>query len=140
MKKFLALFFVTTFSASSFAQSYSDLFTTYKPAPTVPNGSVYVPKMEVMDPSKYTQKRRSQAEEQLQIITGVYVKNGQFRSIKMKAMVSDLGQVVIKAYYNNQQWWNCGSYASSNPFNVPERLKDMCEYEVYLTGIGKVYF
>lgn len=36
MKKFLALFFVTTFSASSFAQSYSDLFTTYKPAPTVP--------------------------------------------------------------------------------------------------------
>lgn len=44
MKKFLALFFVTTFSASSFAQSYSDLFTTYKPAPTVPNGSVYVPK------------------------------------------------------------------------------------------------
>jgi TorA maturation chaperone TorD len=87
MKKFLALFFVTTFSASSFAQSYSDLFTTYKPAPTVPNGSVYVPKMEVMDPSKYTQKRRSQAEEQLQIITGVYVKNGQFRGSLVKPCV-----------------------------------------------------
>lgn len=140
MKKFLALFFVTAFSASSFAQSYSDLFTTYKPTPTVPNGSVYVPKMEIMNPSKYTQKRRSQAEEQLQIITGVYVKNGQFRSIKMKAMVSDFGQVVIKAYYNNQQWWNCSSSASSCGYNVPERLKDMCEYEVYLSGIGKVYF
>lgn len=116
------------------------MFTTYKPAPNVPCGSVYVLKMEVMDPSKYTQKRRNQAEEQLQIITGVYVKGGQFRSIKMKAMISDLGDVVIKAYYNNQRWWNCSSSALSNPFNVPERLKDMCEYEVYLTGIGKVYF
>lgn len=140
MKKFFVLFSATMLSASSFAQSYSDLFTTYKPAPTVPNGSVYVPKMEVMDPSKYTQKQRNQAEAQLQIVTGVYVKNGQFRSIKMKAMVSDLGEVVIKAYYNNQRWWNCGSYASSNSVNIPERLMDMCEYEVYLSGIGKVYF
>lgn len=126
-------------SVSSFAQSYSDLFTTYKPAPTVPNGSVYVPKMEVMDPSNI-QKRINQTEEQLQIITGVYVKDGQFRSIKMKAMISDYGQVVIKAYYNNQQWWHCSSSASFCGYNVPERLKDMCEYEVYLSGIGKVYF
>ena len=139
MKKFFVLFSATMLSVSSFAQSYNDLFTTYKPAPTVPNGSVYVPKMEVMDPS-ITQKRRNQAEEQLQFITGVYVKNGQFRSIKMKAMISDLGQVVIKAYYNNQRWWNCGSYASSCGYNVPERLKDMCEYEVHLSGIGTVYF
>ena len=115
------------------------MFTTYKPAPTIPNGSVYVPKMEVMDPSNI-QKRINQAEEQLQIITGVYVKNGQFRSIKMKAMITEYEQVVIKAYYNNQQWWRCSSSASSCGYNVPERLKDMCEYEVYLSGIGKVYF
>ena len=99
MKKFFVLVSATMLSVSSFAQSYSDLFTTYKPAPTISNGSVYVPKMEVMDPSNI-QKRINQAEEQLQIITGVYVKNEQFRSIKMKAMITEYGQVVIKAYYN----------------------------------------
>lgn len=134
------MFLLTFVSISSYSQSYNDLFTEYKSVQATPRGTVQVPKYNVMDPSKYAPKRQVQSNQQLASVTGVYIRNGQLYSIKMKVAVSDLNGIVVKAYYNNQRWWNCDAYSTSIGYGVPEQIKDACEYEVYLSGVGKVYF
>lgn len=144
-KKFLLLFvaMMAISSSSCFAQSYDDYFTTYTPVEASPYDPVYVAPMPTMDVDKLLssfKKQNSKSAMKLQVITGVRIKQGQMRTIKLKVGVTELGNVVVKAYYNNRQWWTCSTRASSNPLSIPEELKDMCEYEAYITGVGKVYF
>lgn len=140
MKKYIVMFLLTFMSISSYSQSYNDLFTVYKSVQATPRGSVQVPQYQVMDPSKFAPQKQVQSNQQLTSVTGVYIRNGQYYSIKMKVAVSDFGDIVVKAYYNNHRWWNCDRLSHSIGYGVPEQIRDACEYEVYLSGVGTVYF
>lgn len=127
-------------SVSTYSQSYNDLFTEYKSVTPQQRPSVSVPKYEVMDPSKYAPGRQTQRTSQMFVVNGVYVRDGRFYSVKMKAIVSELNGVVVKAYYKGQRWWIYETYASSVGYGAPVQIRDACEYEVSIPGLGKVYF
>lgn len=141
------------------AQNYSDLFTTYEsvslpqrtpPASTYQGSSynsynssngynIYIPQYEVIDPNKFM---KSIAPQNVQAITGVYIENGQFYSVKLKAGISgtNQNQIAVCGYWDGKMWNNTTAYASTIGYNVPEQIKKACEYEVYIPSIGKIYF
>ena len=135
------------------AQNYTDLFTTYQDASTqstqpqrkqtptyqTPSNNSYVPQYQVMDAQQFFQ---SVAPQNVQIVTGVYQKGAQFYSIKMKVGVSgtNTNQIVVTSYWNGQTWNNSAEYASPVGYGVPEQLKNYCQYQVYISGLGTVYF
>lgn len=164
MKRIITILSLTLGGFVCYAQNYSDLYTTYEivsvPQYTVPSSNyqgsgnsyngynsyggyngynIYIPQYEVLDANEFMQ---SIAPQNVQAITGVYVKNGQFYSVKLKVGISgtNQNQIVVCGYWDGQSWQNTSAYASTIGYNVPEQIKQACAYEVYLQSIGKIYF
>lgn len=151
IRLFTALICAMAFSIS-YAQNYNDLFTTYKSVPTQPtrkqqqqkqgyntnnNG---VAQYEVMDANQFFQ---SVAPQNTQTTNGIYVKNGQLYSIKIKVGVSgtNQNQTIVSGYWDGQAWNNTTAYASPiGSYGVPEQIKRACTHQVYLPTIGTIYF
>lgn len=146
MKKLLLSLLLFT-SISGFAQNYNDLFTTYKSAPTYPNTNqsrsaqptIPVPQYEVMDPNQFF---NSTSPQNVQTTTGVFVNGSQFYSIKLKVGISgtNANQVMVTGYWDGQIWNNTTGYASPIGYGAPEQIKRACTHQVYLAGLGTVYF
>lgn len=138
-------------STISFAQNYNDLFTTYKSVQTQPtrkqkqanqgyngynNGTS---QYEVMDANKFFQ---SVAPQNTQTVNGVFIKNGQFFSVKLKIGVSgtNQNQTVVCGYWDGQMWNNTSAYASPIGYGVPEQIKNACTHQVFIASLGTIYF
>lgn len=151
--KHLIITFTTALSFTlGYCQNYNDLFTTYKNVTTQPtrkqqqqkqgyntnnNG---VAQYEVMDANQFFQ---GVAPQNTQTANGIYVKNGQFYSVKLKIGVSgsNQNQTVVSGYWDGQAWNNTTAYASPiGSYGVPEQIKRACTHQVYLPTIGTIYF
>lgn len=133
------------------AQNYNDLFTTYKSVPTQPtkkqrqtnqsyqNSNNGVTQYEVIDANKFFQ---SVAPQSTQTVNGVFLKGGQFYSIKLKVGTSgtNQNQTVVSSYWDGQMWNNTTAYASPIGYGVPEQIKKACTHQVYLPAVGTIYF
>lgn len=151
MRYFFLSMMLVSASLIGNAQNYNDLFTTYKSVPTQPtkkqrqtnqgyqNSNNGVAQYEVMDANKFFQ---SVAPQNTQTINGVFLKGGQFYSIKLKVGTSgtNQNQTVVSSYWDGQMWNNTTAYASPIGFGAPEQIKKACTHQVYLPAIGTIYF
>lgn len=151
MRHFILIIMLASASLIGTAQNYNDLFTTYKSVPTQPtkkqkqNNQYYqnynngVAQYEVMDANKFFQ---SVAPQNTQTINGVFLKEGQFYSIKLKIGISgtNQNQIVVSGYWDGQMWNNTTAYASPIGYGVPEQIKRACTHQVYLPAVGTIYF
>ena len=138
------LFFI---GLSASAQNYNDLFTTYKSVPTQPqrnqqsnSGYNYVPQYQTIDPNQFYQ---SIAPQNVQMVNGVFLYQGQFYSIKLKVGISgtDPNQIVVCGFWDGQRWHDSTSYASKiGTYGVPEQIRMACTHQVYISSIGTVFF
>ena len=138
------LFFI---GLSATAQNYKDLFTTYKSVPTQPqrnqqsnSGYNYVPQYQTIDPNQFYQ---SIAPQNVQMVNGVFLYQGQFYSIKLKVGISgtDPNQIVVCGFWDGQRWHDSSSYASKiGTYGVPEQIRMACTHQVYISSIGTVFF
>lgn len=138
------LFFI---GLSATAQNYNDLFTTYKSVPTQPqrnqqsnSGYNYVPQYQTIDPNQFYQ---SIAPQNVQMVNGVFLYQGQFYSIKLKVGISgtDPNQIVVCGFWDGQRWHDSSSYASKiGTYGVPEQIRMACTHQVYISSIGTVFF
>lgn len=138
------LFFI---GLSATAQNYNDLFTTYKSVPTQPqrnqqsnSGYNYVPQYQTIDPNQFYQ---SIAPQNVQMVNGVFLYQGQFYSIKLKVGISgtDPNQIVVCGFWDGQRWHDSTSYASKiGTYGVPEQIRMACTHQVYISSIGTVFF
>lgn len=129
MRHFILLIIFVSASIIGSAQNNNDLFTTYKSVQTQPtkkkaqstqgyqNNNQGVTQYEVMDVNKFFQ---SVAPQNTQTVNGVFLKGGQFYSIKLKN--------------------NTTAYASPIGYGAPEQLKRACTHQVYLPAVGTIYF
>lgn len=145
----LIMFMSTVLFAS--AQSYNDLFTTYKSVQTQPtkkqkqsnqyylNPNNGVTQYEVMDANKFFQ---SVAPQNTQTVNGVFLKGGQFYSVKLKVGISgtNQNQTVVCGYWDGQMWNNITAYASPIGYGAPEQIKRACTHQTYIATLGTVYF
>lgn len=146
MKKGVLLIIVLVCSCTlTFAQSYDDLFTTYKDVSTQSqynnnqrnNG---ITQYDVIDANKFYQKI---APQNVQVVNGIYLYGGQFYSVKLKVGISgtNQNQVLVCGYWDGRMWHNSESYASSiGEYGVPEQIKRACTYQTYIQSLGTVYF
>ncbi len=151
MKRQLFTLVAALITTIGYAQNYNDLFTTYKSVPTQPtrkkgqynqqnnghnNGTT---QYEVMDANKFFQ---SVAPQNAQTVNGVFVKNGQFYTVKLKIGVSgtNQNQTVVYGYWDGQMWNKTSAYASPIGYGVPEQLKNGCTHQVYIASLGTIYF
>lgn len=151
MKRLLLTVGVALVSIMSYPQNYDDLFTTYKSVPTQPtrkkgqynqlNNRYYngTTQYEVMDANKFFQ---SVAPRNTHTVNGVFVKNGQFYSVKLKIGVSgtNQNQTVVCGYWDGQMWNNTSAYASPIGYGVPEQIKNACTHQVFIASLGTIYF
>lgn len=151
MRHFILIIMLASASLIGTAQNYNDLFTTYKSVSTQPtkkqkqNNQYYqnynngVAQYEVMDANKFFQ---SVAPQNTQTINGVFLKEGQFYSIKLKIGISgtNQNQIVVSGYWDGQMWNNTTAYASPIGYGVPEQIKRACTHQVYLPAVGTIYF
>ena len=151
MRIFLMTIMLVSTSLISEAQNYNDLFTTYKSVPTQPtkkkkqstqdyqNNNQGVTQYEVMDANKFFQ---SVAPQNTQTVNGVFLKGGQFYSIKLKVGISgtNQNQTVVSGYWDGQMWNNTTAYASPIGYGAPEQIKRACTHQVYLPTLGTIYF
>lgn len=138
------LFFI---GLSATAQNYNDLFTTYKSVPTQPQrnqqsngGYNYVPQYQTIDPNQFYQ---SIAPQNVQMVNGVFLYQGQFYSIKLRVGISgtDPNQIVVCGFWDGQRWHDSTSYASKiGTYGVPEQIRMACTHQVYISSIGTVFF
>ena len=129
------------------AQSYNDLFTTYKSVPTQPQrnkqssgGYNYVPQYQTIDPNQFYQ---SIAPQNVQMVNGVFLYQGQFYSIKLRVGVSgiDPNQIVVCGFWDGQNWHNITTHASKiGTYGVPEQIRMACTHQAYIQSIGTIYF
>lgn len=151
MKRYLlSILFVSAYLIGN-AQNYNDLFTTYKSVQTQPtkkkkqssqgnqNYNQGVTQYEVTDANKFFQ---SVAPQNTQTVNGVFLKGGQFYSIKLKVGISgtNQNQTVVSGYWDGQMWNNTTAYASPIGYGAPEHIKRACTHQVYLPAIGTIYF
>lgn len=146
----LSILFVNAYLIGN-AQNYNDLFTTYKSVQTqltkkkkqssqgYQNNNQCVTQYEVMDANKFFQ---SVAPQNTQTVNGVFLKGGQFYSIKLKVGISgtNQNQTVVNGYWNGQMWNNTTAYASPIGYGAPEQIKRACTHQVYLPALGTIYF
>lgn len=151
MRHFILLIMLVCASLIGSAQNYNDLFTTYKSVPTQPtkkqkqntqyyqNSNNGVAQYEVMDANKFFQ---SIAPQNNQTINGVFLKGGQFYSVKLKVGISgtNQNQTIVSGYWDGQMWNNTTAYASPIGYGAPEQIKRACTHQVYLPAIGTIYF
>lgn len=151
MKRTIFFSFFAWIGIASYSQSFNDFFTTYKDVSTQTqqrqsygsgNNDSYnysVTQYDVIDPNQFMQ---SIAPQNVQIVNGVYLYNGQFYSVKLKVGMSGTNkiQIVVCGYWNGQSWNNSTHYASSIGYSAPEQIKRACTHEVYISSLGKVYF
>lgn len=104
---------------TAIAQNFNDLFTTYQNVQTKSatkqkqsnqsyNNQQYnngVTQYQVMDANQFYQ---SVAPQNVQTVNGVFVRNGQLYSVKLKVGVSgtNRNQMVVSGYWNGQSWNN----------------------------------
>lgn len=150
MKMILTMILLLTVS-TSLAQNYNDLFTTYKSVPTQPtkkqsqstqryqNYDQGVTQYEAMDANKFYQ---SIAPQNMQTVNGVFLKEGQFYSVKLKVGTfgTNQNQTVVNGCWDGRMWNNTTSYASPIGYGVPEQIKRACTHQVYLPALGTIYF
>lgn len=150
MKNIIILAIMLSLGAVTYGQNYNDLFSTYESVPTQPqrnqqsNGSYnyynYMPQYQTIDPYEFYQ---SIAPQNVQMVNGVFVYQGQFYSIKLKVGVSgtDPNQIVVCGFWDGQSWHNSTSYASKiDTYGVPEQIRMACTHQVYISSIGTVFF
>lgn len=151
MKRYLLLILFVSAYLIGNAQNYNDLFTTYKSVQTQPtkkkkqssqgyqNNNQCVTQYEVIDANKFFQ---SVAPQNTQTVNGVFLKEGQFYSIKLKVGISgtNQNQTVVSGYWDGQMWNNTTAYASSIGYGAPEQIKRACAHQVYLPALGTIYF
>lgn len=131
----------------AYGQNYNDLFTTYKSVPTQPQrnqqsngGYNYVPQYQTIDPNQFYQ---SIAPQNVQMVNGVFLYQGQFYSVKLKVGISgtDPNQIVVCGFWDGYSWNESTSYASKiGTYGVPEQIRMACTHQVYISSIGTVYF
>lgn len=146
MKKLILAVFIFI-NIYGYSQNYNDFFTTYKSVPTYPQtnqsgrkqSTIPIPQYEVMDPDQFY---NSISPQNVQTINGVFVNGGQFYSIKLKVGVSgtNANQVIVTGYWDGQMWNNSTGYASPIGYGAPEQIKRACIHQVYLAGLGTIYF
>lgn len=150
MKPIITMILLFT-ASTSLAQNYNDLFTTYKSVQTQPtkkkeqstqgyqNNNQGVTQYEVMDANKFFQ---SVAPQNTQTVNGVFLKGGQFYSVKLKVGISgtNQNQTVVSGYWDGQVWNNTTAYASPIGYGAPEQIKRACTHQTYIATIGTVYF
>lgn len=132
----LPLFLILGFSA--YGQSYNDLFTTYKNTTNQQNNGVT--QYQAIDPNKFYQ---SIAPQNIQMVNGIFIYQGQFYSIKLRVGISgtDPNQTVVCGFWDGQRWHDYTSYASKiGTYGVPEQIKMACTHQVNISSIGTVYF
>lgn len=151
MKHFILLIMFVSASLIGSAQNYNDLFTTYKSVQTqqakkkeqstqdYQNNNQGVTQYEVMDANKFFQ---SVAPQNTQTVNSVFLKGGQFYSIKLKVGMSgtNQNQTIVSGYWDGQMWNNTTAYASPIGYGAPEQIKRACTHQVYLPAIGTIYF
>lgn len=77
----------------------------------------------------------------LQIVSGVYLKNNQFYAIKLRVGVNEYTkQVYVDSYWDGRNWTNCYTIASTIGYNVPEQIRNACQYEAMIGLLGTVFF
>lgn len=134
--KLLTLSLILGFSA--YGQSYNDLFTTYKNTTKQQNNGVT--QYQAIDPNKFYQ---SIAPQNIQMVNGIFIYQGQFYSIKLRVGISgtDPNQTVVCGFWDGQRWHDYTSYASKiGTYGVPEQIKMACTHQVNISSIGTVYF
>lgn len=150
MKNIIVLAIMLSLGAVTYGQNYNDLFSTYESVPTQPqrnqqsNGSYdyynYMPQYQTIDPYEFYQ---SIAPQNVQMVNGVFVYQGQFYSIKLKVGISgtDPNQIVVCGFWDGQSWHDSTSYASKiGTYGVPEQIRMACTHQVYISSIGTVFF
>lgn len=139
--------------STAIAQNYNDLFTTYQDVQTQSikkqkqsnrsyNNRQYnngITQYDVIDANKFYQ---SVAPQNVQIVNGVFVHNGQLYSVKLKVGVSGTNpnQMVVSGYWDGQMWNNSTSYASPIGYGAPNQIKRACTHQTYIATLGTVYF
>ena len=131
----------------TYSQNYNDLFTTYKNVQTQPqrnqqsnSGYNYVPQYQTIDPNQFYQ---SIAPQNVQMINGVFLYQGQFYSIKLRVGISgtDPNQIVVCGFWDGKSWHDYTSYASKiGTYGIPEQIRMACTYQVNISSIGTVFF
>lgn len=98
-----------TFTMTLYGQSFNDLFTTYQNANTQQNSGVA--QYQTIDPDQFYQ---SIAPQNVQMVNGVFLYQGQFYSVKLKVGISrtNPNQIVVCGFWDGQCWHNSTSYAS----------------------------
>lgn len=147
MKNIIILAIMLSLSMVANSQNYNDLFTTYESVPTQPQrnqqsngGYNYVPQYQTIDPNQFYQ---SIAPQNVQMVNGVFLYQGQFYSIKLRVGISgtDPNQIVVCGFWDGQRWHDSTSYASKiGTYGVPEQIRMACTHQVYISSIGTVYF
>ena len=92
-----------------------------------------------MDANKFYQ---SIAPQNMQTVNGVFLKEGQFYSVKLKVGTfgTNQNQTVVNGCWDGRMWNNTTSYASPIGYGVPEQIKRACTHQVYLPALGTIYF
>lgn len=138
---------------TAIAQNFNDMFTTYQNVQTKSatkqkqsnqsyNNQQYnngVTQYQVMDANQFYQ---SVAPQNVQTVNGVFVRNGQLYSVKLKVGVSgtNRNQMVVSGYWNGQSWNNSTFYASPIGYGAPDQIKRACTHQTYIATLGTVYF
>lgn len=147
MKNLIILAIMLSLGSVTYSQNYNDLFTTYKNVQTQPqrnqqsnSGYNYVPQYQTIDPNQFYQ---SIVPQNVQMVNGVFLYQGQFYSIKLRVGISgtDPNQIVVCGFWDGKRWHDCTSYASKiGTYGVPEQIRMACTHQVYISSIGTVYF
>jgi len=154
MKHLLILLFLAVNLTAS--AQYSEFFTTYT-SPSVPSQSVSSQKytipfpntvkrtdpilnapaqMHVIDVERWHQAQQPQ---NIQITTGIYLKNNAISGIKIKVGIIQ-NQLVVCGYWDGMSWNDARGYTSTIPQSAPEELRQVCTHQAYLYQIGTIYF
>ncbi len=142
---------LATVSFVGLTQNYNDLFTTFKSVQTQPtrkqkqtsqgyNGyESSTPQYEVMDADKFFQ---SVGPQNTQTVNGVFVRNGELYSVKLKIGISgtNQNQTLVCGYWDGQMWNNTSAYASPIGYGAPEQIKQACTHQAYIASLGTIYF
>lgn len=147
MKNLIILAIMLSLGTVTYSQNYNDLFTTYKNVQTQPqrnqqsnSGYNYVPQYQTIDPNQFYQ---SIVPQNVQMVNGVFLYQGQFYSIKLRVGISGTGpnQMVVCGFWDGKRWHDYTSYASKiATFGVPEQIRMACTHQVNISSIGTVFF
>lgn len=147
MKNLIILAIMLSLGTVTYSQNYNDLFTTYKNVQTQPqrnqqsnSGYNYGPQYQTIDPNKFYQ---SIVPQNVQMVNGVFLYQGQFYSIKLRVGISgtDPNQIVVCGFWDGKRWHDYTSYASKiGTYGVPEQIRMACTHQVNISSIGTVFF